>query len=76
MIVGNLEIDLEVHTAPSNVILRQKETFAELRGSLERSQAEVSKLSVTLEAARAELAALRQQSLGESERSSAMLETG
>ena len=70
----HLEVDLEVHTAPSNVILRQKETFAELRGSLERSQAEVSKLSVTLEAARADIVALRQQSLGESERSSAMLE--
>ena len=70
----HLEVDLEVHTAPSNVILRQKETFAELRGSLERSQAEVSKLSVTLEAARAELVALRQQSLARVGKSSAMLE--
>ena len=70
----HLEVDLEVHSAPSNVILRQKETFAELRASLERSQAEVSKLSVTLKAARADIVALRQQSLGESERSSAMLE--
>ena len=40
----HLEVDLEVHTAPSNIILRQNETFAELRGSLEASQAEVGRL--------------------------------
>ena len=27
----HLEVDLEVHTAPSNIILRQKETFAEIQ---------------------------------------------
>ena len=40
----HLEVDLEVHTAPSNIIFRQNETFAELRGSLEASQAEVGRL--------------------------------
>ena len=76
----HLEVDLEVHTAPSNVILRQKQAFAELRGSPEGSQAEVGplvaqpELSAILEATRADIADLRQQALGESERSSAMLE--
>jgi lipopolysaccharide biosynthesis protein/GT2 family glycosyltransferase len=40
----HLEIDLEVHTAPSNILFRQNETFAELRRSLEASQAEVGRL--------------------------------
>ena len=40
----HLEVDLEVHTAPSNIIFRQNETFAELRGSLEASQAKVGRL--------------------------------
>src|SRR4029450_4655921 len=57
----HLEVDLEVHTAPSNVILRQKETFAELRGSLERSQAEIGRLVEQLNLS----AALRQQVLAE-----------
>ena len=54
----HLEVDLEVHAAPSNVILRQKETFAKLRGSLEASQAEVGRLVTQSQTAELQIQAL------------------
>jgi Chromosome segregation ATPases len=54
----HLEVDLEVHTAPSNIILRQKETFAELRG-LEASQAEVGRLVAQSQTAELQIQALQ-----------------
>src|SRR6266550_1354836 len=34
----HLEVDLEVHTAPSNILLRQKETFAEIKALQKEKQ--------------------------------------
>jgi len=58
-----LEITLEVQSATRGAVQRQHKALRE-----------ESKLSAMLEAARADIAALRQQALAESERSSAMLE--
>ena len=57
----HLEVDLEVHTAPSNIILRQKETFAELRGSLEASRAEVGRLVAQSQSAELQIQALQME---------------
>jgi GT2 family glycosyltransferase len=53
----HLEVDLEVHTAPSNIIFHQNETFAQLRGSLEASEAEVGRLMAQCQTAELQIQA-------------------